>query len=74
MRSPVLLLLAALAGMLGGGALIGTWCLGLCLIADSAAAAVFALIHDWPEPGARRPRAPVVPLAEYLDRKAAESW
>ena len=57
MRTPVVLLLCALAGMLGGGALIGTWCLGVCLIADSLAVGVFALINDWPE---RKPGAHVV--------------
>ena len=72
MRSPVVLLLLALAGMLGGGALIGVWCLGLCLIADSLAVAVFALMHDWPE---RKPSAhvirPGVTLAEVFDRAKA---
>ncbi len=71
MRSPVVLLLLALAGMLGGGALIGVWCLGLCLIADSVAVAVFTIVHDWPE---RAPVHAVPSLPEYLQRKAAENW
>ena len=72
MRTPVVLLLCALAGMLGGGALIGTWCLGLCLILDSVAVAVFALVHDWPE---RKPAVhavrPGLTLAEIFDRARA---
>ncbi len=58
MRTPVVLLLLALAGMLGGGALIGTWCLGLCLIADSLAVGVWGVLtYDWPE---RKPGVHVV--------------
>lgn len=73
MRSPVVLLACALAGMLGGGALIGVWALGLCLIADSIAVGVFALMHDWPE---RKPAVHVVPgqgmtVAEVFDRARA---
>jgi hypothetical protein len=68
-RTPIVLLVVALAGMLGGGALIGVWALGLCLIADSVAVAVFALWHDWPE---RAPRVTQiqhgVSLAEVLER------
>jgi len=72
MRSPTVLLLLALAGMLGGGALIGVWCLGVCLIVDSVAVAVFTIVHDWPE---RAPGVHAVPsLPEYLQRKAAENW
>jgi len=74
-RSPVVLLLCALAGMLGGGALVGVWCLGVCLIADSLALAAWGLLTmDLPERGARpQPSAPVF-LGEYLERKAAENW
>lgn len=46
MRLSVVLLLASLAGVLGGGALIGTWALGVCLIADSVAVAAWALLRD----------------------------
>ncbi len=72
MRSPVVLLLLSLAGMLGGGALIGVWCLGLCLIADSLAVVVFAVMHDWPErkPGVHVVR-PGVTLAEIFARAKA---
>jgi hypothetical protein len=43
--SAVLLVLASL-GMLLGGLLIGRWALGLCVIADSAGVAVFALLRE----------------------------
>lgn len=46
MRLSVVVLLLALAGILGGGALIGMWCLGLCLIFDSLAAGAWALLRD----------------------------
>jgi hypothetical protein len=46
MRSSVILLLLASIGVLLGGALIARWALGVCVIADSAAVAVFALLHD----------------------------
>lgn len=73
MRAPLVLLLAAAAGMLAGGALIGVWALGLALMIDSAAVAVFAVVHDWPE---RKPAVHVVPggaltLAEVLEKARA---
>ena len=40
------LVIAGLGGMLGGGALIGTWCLGLVLIAESAGAVWYGLFRD----------------------------
>jgi hypothetical protein len=40
------LVLAGLAGALGGGALIGRWCLGLVLLAESAGAVWFGLMRD----------------------------
>jgi hypothetical protein len=40
------MLLASLAGVLGGAALIGTWALGLALIFDSLCVGVFALLRD----------------------------
>jgi len=46
MRLSVVLLCLALAGVLGGGALIGRWALGVCLIADSVAVGVWALLRD----------------------------
>jgi hypothetical protein len=46
MRLSVVLLLLSLAGVLGGAALIGTWALGLAVIADSVAVGVYALLRD----------------------------
>lgn len=46
MRLPVVLLLVALAGVLGGGALIGLPALGACLIFDSLCVGVYALLKD----------------------------
>ena len=40
------LVVAGLAGALGGGALIGRWCLGLVLLAESAGAVWFGLMRD----------------------------
>jgi len=74
-RSPVVLLLLALAGMLGGGALVGVWCLGVCLIVDSLAVGVWGLLTmELPERGARPAVSGPVFLDEYLQRKAAENW
>lgn len=42
----VLMVLAGLAGALGGGALVGRWCLGLVLIAESAAVVLVGLNRD----------------------------
>ena len=46
MRLSLILLLLALAGVLGGGALIGVPALGGCLIFDSLAVGVWALLRD----------------------------
>ena len=46
MRLSVVLLIVALAGVLGGGALIGIPALGGCLIFDSLAVGVWALLRD----------------------------
>ena len=46
MRLPVVLLIVALAGILGGGALIGLPALGACLIFDSLCIGVYALFRD----------------------------
>ena len=46
MRLSVVVLLLALAGVLGGGALIGLPALGGCLIFDSLCAGVWALLRD----------------------------
>jgi hypothetical protein len=50
----VLLVVAGLAGALGGGALIGRWCLGLVLLAESAGAIWFGLNRDDGTPLPRR--------------------
>lgn len=50
----VLLVVAGLAGALGGGALIGQWCLGLVLICESAGAVWVGLCRDDGQPAARR--------------------
>ncbi len=41
-----LLVIAGLGGMLGGAALVGTWCLGLVLMAESCGAVWFGLMRD----------------------------
>ena len=46
MRLSVVLLIIALAGILGGGALIGLPALGGCLIFDSLAVGAWALLRD----------------------------
>jgi hypothetical protein len=40
------LVIAGLAGALAGGALIGRWCLGLVLLAESAGAVLAGLMRD----------------------------
>ena len=70
MRLSVVLLVAALAGVLGGGALIGLPALGGCLIFDSLAVGAWALLRD---DGSRAaPSAHEVPtLAQVLERARA---
>jgi hypothetical protein len=46
MRLSVVLLVLALAGVVGGAWLIGRWAVGLAIIADSVAVAAWALLHD----------------------------
>lgn len=71
MRLSLFLLLVALAGVLGGGALIGVWALGVCLIFDSLCVGAWALLRD---DGSERP-APAVhevsSLAQVLERARA---
>jgi len=70
MRLSVVLLCLALAGVLGGGALIGVWALGVCLIADSVAVGVWALLRD--DGRAVAPQVHEVPtLAQVLERARA---
>jgi hypothetical protein len=69
MRLSVILLLVALAGVLGGGALIGLPALGGCLIFDSLCVGVWALLRD---DGRAVPSAHEVPtLAAILERARA---
>jgi hypothetical protein len=85
MRLPVVLLACSAAGILGGGALIGVWALGVCLIFVSLCAGAWALFHDdgtapavqqeeeLARPGAwlvDRPRRPVT-LQQVFDRVRA---
>ncbi len=83
MRTSVALLLCSVAGVLGGGALIGTWALGVCLIFCSLCAGGWAMFHDdgtapapqeelaqpgaWVIPGRRVP----VTLRQVFDRARA---
>lgn len=55
------------AGALVGGALVGRWCLGVVLLAESAAAVGFGLFRD-----DGRPRRQVAPTVE--DVLEAERW
>jgi hypothetical protein len=67
MRLSVVLLLLSLAGILGGAALIGTWALGLAVIADSVAVGVYALLRD--DGGRAAPSVHEVPtLASILEK------
>jgi hypothetical protein len=50
----VLLVVAGLAGMLAGAALVGRWCLGLTLMAEAAGALWFGLMRDDGKPLPRR--------------------
>jgi hypothetical protein len=69
-RLSIVLLLASLAGVLGGGALIGTWALGLCLIFDSVAVGVWVLFYDDGTPA--QPGVHEVPnLQQVLERARA---
>ena len=46
MRLSIALLLASLAGVLAGAALIGVWALGVAVVADSLLLGVYALARD----------------------------
>jgi hypothetical protein len=67
MRLSVVLLLIALAGVLGGGALISIPMLGGCLIFDSLCVGAWALLRD--DGSHARPGVHEVPtLAQVLER------
>ncbi len=70
MRLSVVLLLLSLAGVLGGGALIGLPALGACLIFDSLAVGAWALLRD--DGRGEAPSVHELPtLAQILERARA---
>lgn len=73
MRLSIVLLLVALAGVLGGGALIGLPALGACLIFDSLAVGLWALLRDDGEtvPAVHEVPSPGRTLAQVLERARA---
>ena len=64
LAASVALVAAGLAGALGGGWLIGRWCLGLVLIAESAGCAWAGLMRD---DGTGLPRRGERTVAEVLE-------
>ncbi|WP_239404655.1 hypothetical protein [Frankia sp. Cj3] len=66
MRTSVTLLVIAAGGAVGGAWLVGLWCVGLVLIAESATLAAFALARD--VPGAAAQGSPASPAVEALER------
>jgi len=52
--APAALVVLGLGGALGGGALVGEWCLGLVLILESAGVVWFGLQRDDGTPPQRR--------------------
>lgn len=68
MRVPVILLACSAAGVLGGGALIGVWALGVCLIFVSLCAGAWALLHDDGTAPAAREEELARPGAWIIDR------
>jgi hypothetical protein len=52
-RLNAVLLALALAGIIGGASLIGTWAVGCAIIFDSALVGVWALLRDVPEKAMR---------------------
>jgi hypothetical protein len=72
MRVSVVLLLCSLAGILGGGALIGLPALGGCLIFDSLLVGAYGLVtHDWGAPAAPSVRDVGNTLESIVDRARA---
>lgn len=68
MRLHVLLLVAALLGVVGGAVLIGWWAVGLAIIADSMAVAWYALFHDDGQPA--EPEVSGMPTVEQIFDRA----
>lgn len=72
MRLSVILLLASLAGVLGGGALIGLPALGGCLIFDSLCVGAWALLRD--DGHGARPQVHGIPtVRDVLERERARA-
>ena len=72
MRLSAVLLLCSLAGIIGGAWLIGMWCVGLAVIADSIAVGVFAWFRDDGKHAASVHQIHGVPtLQDILDREQA---
>lgn len=70
MRLSVVLLLVSLAGVLGGGALIGLPALGGCLIFDSLCIGAWALLRD--DGHGARPQVHGIPtVRDVLERERA---
>jgi hypothetical protein len=63
------LVLAGLGGALAGGALIGRWCLGLVLLAESAGAVWAGLNRDDGQPLPRRGERTIADVAEEYRRR-----
>jgi hypothetical protein len=70
-RLSVVLLLLALAGVLGGGALIGLPALGGCLIFDSLCVGLWALERDDGTGPAQRAQQAGTTLAHIFERARA---
>jgi hypothetical protein len=71
MRLSVMLLIASLAGVLGGAALIGLPALGGAVIFDSLAVGVYALLRDDGREHARPSVHEVPTLSQVLERARA---
>jgi hypothetical protein len=73
MRLQVTALLLGALGALGGGWLVGVWCFGVVLIAESAGLVAWALLHDDGE-GRSAPSVHEVPsLQQVLARARSAS-
>lgn len=71
MRLSLVLLCCSVAGILGGGALIGLWALGVCLIFCSLCAGAWALFHDDGSEARPQVRGVPVTLQQVFDRVRA---
>ena len=71
MRLSAVLLVLALAGVLGGAAVIGLPALGGALIFDSLAVGVYALLRDDGKPPLARPEPSLSVVQQLLDRRVS---